>query len=198
MTRFGDLLDFWQLFNLPKSPTFLGKFCKVVKIYHFSTEIIFRQLLQTFGDFFLVILVPRLKSSCVFSNWANLVLLFVFLIQLTVDGSDRSNNWPTTPAQELNVHLGDKLRCRTVRRRERERERESLERERCRRRLKCLCLEYFSFTFKTCKRISQKNVKFFAPQKKMFSLHIPTSKCFKFKVYFCTRALVPTMGHQSS
>ena len=31
--------------NLPKSPTFLGNFCKGVKIYHFSSEIVFGQLL---------------------------------------------------------------------------------------------------------------------------------------------------------
>ena len=31
--------------NLPKSPTFLGKFCRGVKIDHFSSEIIFGQLL---------------------------------------------------------------------------------------------------------------------------------------------------------
>ena len=31
--------------NLPKSPTFLGNFYKDVKIYHFSSEIIFGQLL---------------------------------------------------------------------------------------------------------------------------------------------------------
>ena len=31
--------------NLPKSPTFLGNFCKGVKIYHFYSEIIFGQLL---------------------------------------------------------------------------------------------------------------------------------------------------------
>ena len=38
--------------SLPKSLTFLGNFCKGVKIYHFSIEII----LQTFGDFYLVTL----------------------------------------------------------------------------------------------------------------------------------------------
>ena len=60
MTRLGDFLDFGQIFkalatiNLP--PTFLGNFCKGVKIYHFSSEIIFGQLLKTFGDFFLVTL----------------------------------------------------------------------------------------------------------------------------------------------
>jgi len=31
--------------NLPKSPTFLGNFCKGVKIGHFSSEIISWQLL---------------------------------------------------------------------------------------------------------------------------------------------------------
>ena len=51
VTRFGDLLDFGQLFkafetiNLPKSLTFLDIFCVGVKIYHFSSEIIFGQLL---------------------------------------------------------------------------------------------------------------------------------------------------------
>ena len=38
VTRLGNLLDFGQLFkafdnnNLPKSPTFLGNFCKAIKI----------------------------------------------------------------------------------------------------------------------------------------------------------------------
>ena len=51
VTKLGNLLDFGQLFkafgkiNLPKFPTFLGNFCKGVKIHHFSSEIIFRQLL---------------------------------------------------------------------------------------------------------------------------------------------------------
>ena len=51
VTRLGDLLDFGNFLkplatlNLSKSPTFLGNFCKGVKIYHFSIEIILRQLL---------------------------------------------------------------------------------------------------------------------------------------------------------
>ena len=51
VTRYGDLLDFGQLLkplaaiNLPKSPTFLGIFLEGVKINHFSSEIIFGQLL---------------------------------------------------------------------------------------------------------------------------------------------------------
>ena len=63
MTRFGD---FWTLgnflkplasINLHKSPTFLSKFCKGVKIFHFSSEIILGQLLWAFGDFLLVTLL---------------------------------------------------------------------------------------------------------------------------------------------
>ena len=45
---------------LPKLPTFLGKFCKVFKIFHFSSEIIFGQLLKTFGNFLLVTLLLSL------------------------------------------------------------------------------------------------------------------------------------------
>ena len=47
VTRLGDLLGFGQVFkalatiNLPKSITFFGNFCKGVKIYNFSSEIIF-------------------------------------------------------------------------------------------------------------------------------------------------------------
>ena len=58
VTRLGDLLDFGYFLNtlatinLPKSPTFLGNFCKGVKTFHFSSEIIFGQLLLTFGVFF--------------------------------------------------------------------------------------------------------------------------------------------------
>ena len=37
---------------LPKSLTFLRNFCKVVKIYHFSSKISFGQVLSTFGNFF--------------------------------------------------------------------------------------------------------------------------------------------------
>ena len=51
VTRLGDLLDSGQLFKafginvIPKSPTFLGNFCKCVKICRFSSEIISGQLL---------------------------------------------------------------------------------------------------------------------------------------------------------
>ena len=62
VTRLGNLWTFGNFLkplaeiNLPKSPKFLGYFCKGVKIYYFSSEIVFGQLLQTFGDFFLVTL----------------------------------------------------------------------------------------------------------------------------------------------
>ena len=51
VTRLDDFLYFGQLLkpletiNWPNSSTFLGNFCKGVKIYHFSGEIIFGQLL---------------------------------------------------------------------------------------------------------------------------------------------------------
>ena len=41
----GNFLKPLATINLPKSPTFLGNFCKVDKVYHFSNEIIFGQLL---------------------------------------------------------------------------------------------------------------------------------------------------------
>ena len=68
VTRLGDLLDFGQVFkiNLPKSPSFLGIFCKGVKIYNFSSKIIFGQLLWTFGNYFLVTLVSELQLCQLF------------------------------------------------------------------------------------------------------------------------------------
>ena len=74
MTRLGYLLVFGHLFkalatiNLPKYPTDLGNFFKGVKIYHVSSEIIFRQLLQTFGDIFLVT-CPSLMPSITGRYW---------------------------------------------------------------------------------------------------------------------------------
>ena len=41
----GNFLKPLATINLPKFPTFLGDFFKVVKIYHFSSKIIFGQLL---------------------------------------------------------------------------------------------------------------------------------------------------------
>ena len=51
VTRLSYLFHFGQLFkacnnnSLPKLPTFLDNFCKVVKIFHFASESIFGQLL---------------------------------------------------------------------------------------------------------------------------------------------------------
>ena len=51
VTRLGNLLDLGQFLkplatiNLHKSPIFLGNFWKGVKIFHFSCEIMFGQLL---------------------------------------------------------------------------------------------------------------------------------------------------------
>ena len=41
-------------------PNFFGNFCKgkCVKIFHFYSEIMFGELLQKFGDFVLVTLMP--------------------------------------------------------------------------------------------------------------------------------------------
>ena len=36
----GNFLKPLAAINLPRSPTFLGNFCKGVEIYHFSSEII--------------------------------------------------------------------------------------------------------------------------------------------------------------
>ena len=62
MTRLGDLLHFEQLFKACDNNYFaqiahiLGNICKVVKIFNFSSEIIFGQLLYTFGNVLLVTL----------------------------------------------------------------------------------------------------------------------------------------------
>ena len=48
---------------LPNSPIFKGNFCKNVKIFHFSSGIIFGQLISTFGDFLLVTLLMFIDSS---------------------------------------------------------------------------------------------------------------------------------------
>ena len=64
----GHFLKNLATINLPKSTTFLGNFCKGVKIYHICSEIIFGQVLQTFGDFFLVT-QPMLYST--YSSFLN-------------------------------------------------------------------------------------------------------------------------------
>ena len=53
---------------LPKSPTLLGHFYKAVKIIHFSSQIIFGQLLLTFGVFY-------------WSHWSELVKMKKFRLK---------------------------------------------------------------------------------------------------------------------
>ena len=63
VTRLGDLLQVGQLFKASGSNHFdriahvLSNFCKGVKIFQFSSRIIFGQLLQIFGNFLLVTLI---------------------------------------------------------------------------------------------------------------------------------------------
>ena len=47
----GNFLKSMSTTNLPKSLTFLGNFCKGVKCYHFSSEIIFGQLYRHLAIF---------------------------------------------------------------------------------------------------------------------------------------------------
>ena len=59
-TRLGDLLHFGQLFKVCGNNYFVQTayiFCKIVEIFHFSSEIIFGQLFWTFGKFLLVTLL---------------------------------------------------------------------------------------------------------------------------------------------
>ena len=81
VTILGDLLDFGQLLpsapiNLPKSTSLLGNFVQVSKSIIFLLKSFFVQLLQTFGDFYLVTLDLRYESShqqILFSvNWQTL------------------------------------------------------------------------------------------------------------------------------
>ena len=71
-----DLAIYWTLgnfemllatLNLHKSLTFLRNFCKGVKIYHFSSKIIFGQVLWKFGNFFLVTLLLLQRETIRYS-----------------------------------------------------------------------------------------------------------------------------------
>ena len=61
--------------NLPQSSPFLGNYCKGVKIIHFSSDTSFGQLLNTFGDFYLVTLVISYDDYCI-QNSINLKLQY--------------------------------------------------------------------------------------------------------------------------
>ena len=51
VTRLRNFLKPVATIILPKSPTLLGNFCKGVKIFHFSSEIIFGQLYRHLATF---------------------------------------------------------------------------------------------------------------------------------------------------
>ena len=65
MTRLADLWHFGLLFKacgktyFAQIPHIFGNFCKGFKIFHFSSQIVFGHLLQTFGDFLLVTLADN-------------------------------------------------------------------------------------------------------------------------------------------
>ena len=65
----GKFLKPLATINLPKSPTLLGNFRKVVKIYHFSSKII----LGTFGNLYLVTLTGSLKNVSRFDFFAAVI-----------------------------------------------------------------------------------------------------------------------------
>ena len=101
-----DWAIYWTLGNnskpvatiiLPKLPTLLGNFCKVAKIFHFSSEIIFGQLLQTFGDFYLVTLLSTATKLEFGFFTISTNASFHFILLLPVAGADSSscqnNQW---------------------------------------------------------------------------------------------------------
>ena len=62
----GNFLEPLAIVNLPKSPTFFGNFCKGVEIYHFSSEIIYRQLFSGHTEWRVGVLnyaVPTLEPA---------------------------------------------------------------------------------------------------------------------------------------
>ena len=69
VTRLGDLLDFGPLLKplatiyFSKSPTFLGNFCKIVKIYHFLVKSFLGIFFIDIWLFFLVALLVSPTAS---------------------------------------------------------------------------------------------------------------------------------------
>ena len=59
-----QLLKPWPTINLLKSPTFLGSFFKGVKIFPFSSEIIFGQLFTGHTDKFISLATERALPKC--------------------------------------------------------------------------------------------------------------------------------------
>ena len=86
---------------LPNSPILLGNFCKGVKIFHFSSEILFGQILLTFGNFFLVTLMMRhCPNSCLserkdYCTYVSSLLRFMMGKSLEVEDVSSKDYWPT-------------------------------------------------------------------------------------------------------
>ena len=77
----GKFLKPLATINLPNLLPFLGNSCKGVNIYHFSSEIIFGQILQTFGDFYLVtLLLMHFTSVCTVIIFISFLLLLFLQI----------------------------------------------------------------------------------------------------------------------
>ena len=86
---------------LPKSPTLLGNFCKGVKIIHFSSEIIFGQLLWTFGDFYLVTLMMIVVAHKIENN-----LRLFLCLSMTKPKEQRRRNMNDFVLLERNLRWG--------------------------------------------------------------------------------------------
>ena len=90
VTRLGKLLDFGQLLitlatiNLPKSPTFLGNFCKGVKIYHFLGKSFLGNFYRHLAIFFLDTLLPLFRAACLYVCSAQFICLFACLYTFSV------------------------------------------------------------------------------------------------------------------
>ena len=71
--QIGRFITLWGTFQLfcPNCQTILGHFCKFVKIFHFTSKILFGRLLWTFGDFLLVTLLVS-NEKCVIALGARI------------------------------------------------------------------------------------------------------------------------------
>ena len=65
----------WQQLVLPKSPTFLGNFCKGVKFFYFSSELILGQLFTGHIDWHWVCLSFRVEKDIWIPTFLNYQLL---------------------------------------------------------------------------------------------------------------------------
>ena len=100
----GYFLNPLATINLPKYHTFLGNFCKGVKIFNFSSEIIFGQLLWTFGDF-------SGHTAATMPNYCRLLIYDILELHWgRFSVSIVSQNALTTDRDIINCHTTCKLR----------------------------------------------------------------------------------------